>query len=547
MRKHFLTLSVCVFLGLFALSCSQDKDDDFSSKPKQESVNVNKDESIARFAEILSKAAYERQDVRNFLKTEALEKFDNGYNVFYGIVKDKKVDGTNTFREILASYAESKEELENIETEAPLLNVHLPQIANLKVSEMDTQDQETPILCGNKFYLNGEAVDTLGDDQIPAFTLFVVDESGSVRKKGNSLKSTDASLSINSEYEFVDPAFSPNLSQKNILKTSGNEKLDDKYLPSGLVPVKDIDPMVVQAYKNSTQNLRATRAMVYYGMSTPTGIPGTLRRDVYDCIFRFKIAGDAFERLEKIATENGNNPFFNGSTSNEKTTLSREEVIRRLLTGRAFCFMFRIEGILNGQTVATEGMKIYVTPEKLFNLYIDEARRHPTMFRRTKYTYSINKGNIKEKWYYPMDHGHDTRLNEWDIAYQPITKRVVVYLVNPNDGVTKNITERYNVTYVTSNEVGADITGKIKEIVTIGVNGKISNSTTKTKEVTTTYTVTSQNEKLDEFYFDFFNDFPIKLMSSDGKFLVPIKKGKGIIETSILPISDLYYTYGRFQ
>lgn len=549
MKIHLLKLFLILSIGgLFFTSCSNDDSADFAiEKNNQLASTLGKDESMVRFSELLSKAAYEKKEVRDFLKSQALEKFDNGYNVFYPIVKDKKVDGDKTLKEILVSYAKDAEELNNIEAAAPLINIHIPEIAELKVATLDTQDEEIPVLYSNNLYLNGEVVDTLGEDEIPAFALFVVDESGSVQKRQSSLRSSNPQLTINSEYEFTDYSFSPVHSQKSMLKTSGGEVLSQKYYKDGWVPKTDIDPELLQAYQNSANNLRATRSMMYYRMATPNQTPGTMRSDVKDCIFRFKIAGDAFERLEGIATDNGKNPLFNGSTSNKKSALSREEVLRRLLTGRAFCFLFRIEGVINGQTVVSEGMKVYVTPEKLFNLYINESYRHPTGFRHSKYTYSINKSNITEKWYYPMDHGHDTRLNSWDVAYQPIDKRVVAYLVDPNDGQTRNITETYEVTYVTSNEVGADITGKIKEIITIGINGKVNNSTTTSKKVTTTYQVNLKNEELDRFDFNFFDDYPIEKTLSGGNYIVPIRKGKGVIETSILPVSNSFFTYKRFQ
>lgn len=549
MKKNLLIFATLLIGGLFFNSCTNE--DDYVSTPSETNSltcsSMDKQAGMARFSEILSKAAYEKKEVRDFLKSQALEKFDNGYNVFYSLVKDKKVDESQSLKEILESYAKDNKELSDIEAAVPLLNIHLPEIADLKVSDIDTNDEEIPVLYSNNFYLNGEVVHTLAEDEIPGFAVFVIDESGSVQKKQGATVRSNSELSINNEYEFVDPAFSPSFVAKATARTSGYETLSEKYLREGLVPKDDIDPELLKAYQNSLSNLRATRSMMYYGMATPNQTPNTMRSDVKDCIFRFKIAGDAFERLESIATDNGNKPLFNGSTSNKKSPLSREEVLKRLLTGRAFCFMFRIEGIINGATVVSEGMKVYVTPEKLFNLYINESRRHSTAFRHSKYTYSINKNNIQEKWFYPMDHGHDTRLNSWDIAYQPIEKKVVAYLVDPNDGQTKNITEKYTVTYVTNNELGANISGKIKEIINIGINGKVNSSTTTTKEVTTTYTVNYKNERLDEFQFNFFNDYPIERTSPNGKYIVPIRKGKGIIETSILPVTNSFFTYKRFQ
>lgn len=548
--KIKLLILISFLLSAFCiLSCSNNGDRDFLSTDTglSSSLMMNKEKGMARFSEILSKAVYEKKEVREFLKAEALKRFDNDYNVFYPIVKDLAVDGKKSFREVLMEYAASRDELESIEKSVPLLNIHLPEILNLKVKDLNAADKELPVLYSSNLYLNGTIVERLNADEIPAFALFVVSESGSVKRKQGFLKCSNSELSINGDYEYVDATFVGNKDSRKFLKEAGYEVLSEKYMRDGIVPRNDIDPELLEAYKNSVSNRRATRCLMYYGMTNLNQTPGNVRSDVKDCIFRFKIAPDAFQRLESIATNGGKDPFFNGSTSNKKSALSREEVLRRLLTGKAFCFMFRIEGVNNGQVVTTEGMKVYVTPEKLFNLYINESYRHSTSFRHSKYTYSINTSNIQEKWFYPMDHGHDTRLNEWDITSQPITKRVVVYLIDPNDGITENVTEHYSVTYVTSNEVGANISGKIMEIITIGINGKLNSTTTTTKEVTTTYAVTHSNEKLDEFEFNFFNDYPIETTVNDDKYIVPVRKGRGIIETSILPISTNFFTYKRFN
>ena len=330
MKKYLFNLLLTLSaIGLIFSSCSNDNDYDSPAAKNdfQASLVWNKSKSMSRFSEILSKAAYEKKEVRDFLKSQALEKFDNGYNVFYSIVKNKKIDNTSSFKDVLISYANNEEELDNIEKAAPLLNIHLPEIANLRVSDIDTQDEEIPILYSNNLYLNGEIVDSLISGEIPAFALFVVDESGSVQKKQNSLRSSNPSLSINSEYEFADPVFSPTHSQPNMLRASGTEALSKKYQKDGWVPKKDIDPELLKAYQNSTNNLRATRSMMYYGMSTPNQTPGTIRSDVKDCIFRFKIAGGAFERLESIATDKGNNPLFEGNSSHLRER-EQKEVMR---------------------------------------------------------------------------------------------------------------------------------------------------------------------------------------------------------------------------
>lgn len=426
----------------------------------------------------------------------------------------------------------------------------MPEIADIKASDIDTNDKEIPFLYSNHIYLDGAIVDSLDNDEVPGFNLYVVTESSNIRKKQDLLKRASSDLSLNAEYEYVGPAFSPVLSNKKLLKTSGVQSLDDKYNgQKGYIPLKEIDPELINAYRNSKDKLKATRCLMYYNMNTPSQTPGNVRSDVKDCIFRFKINGSAFEDLESTTTDGGH-PLFNGSTENKKTPLSREEVINRLLTGRNFCFKFKLEGNIsegsaNSQVVTSEEITIYASPKDLFNLYIHEERKHPTAFRHTKYTYWIDKKNITEKWYYPLDNGHDTRLDKWDVAYQPISKRIVVYLINPNSGQPREVEEHYSVTYVTTGEAGADIAGDIKNIAKIGINGKITSSTTTVKEVTTKYTINPVNYKFDPFFFNFFDDCPIDRIEGDK--VHPSVIGRGIIEMSILPISYSFYNYGRFH
>jgi hypothetical protein len=542
MKSKFFVIA----LGLSILfSCSNEKDLDQFQNPSSAISQEDKTKSFTRFAEILSNAVYEHAEVRNFLKSEALAKIDNDYNVFYPIAKDKMLSSGGSFRDMLVRYS-SESEIRKIEQALPLLNIHIPEIAGIKVANLETTDEELPVLYKREMYFKGSLVDSLAIDEVPGFAIFVVGESGSILKKDNSKKVSAPEVSLNSEYEYVHRSFSSHLrSIKH--KTEGVEKLTEKYFRDGGVPKKDFDPILLAAYRNSVNNRRATRAMVYYGMTSPNQTPGELKSEVKDCIFRFKISGKFFSEAVKIATANGATPMFNGSTSNQIHELTREDVVNRLMTGIPFCFVFRVEGFINNQIVTSEGMTVYANPSDMFNLYINKSRRHPTLFRHTKYTYSINMNLTEPKWYYPLDNDHDTRLNDWDIASQPITKRVTGYLVNPRDGQNVEVTDKYSVTYVTSNEFGVNISGKYKEIINVGITGKLNNSTTKLHEVTSKYTIKNSNYKLDEFDFNFFNDFPINSTKANGDLVIPYREGKGILEMSIIPITDDFFTTGRFQ
>ncbi len=536
--------------SLLLFSCSEHDFDATSSINNQhESFCINdslqnEEQCMKQFSRILSKAISQDRNVREFLKVQALKKIDNGSNIFYPIAKDERL-GMQSFKEVLSKYTDNKDELDIIETVVPLLNIHIPEYGDIKVENLDLDDNEIPVLYENKLYYAGDVVDSLDMNELPGFHVFTIGESSSIRVKDKLTRSID-NYSIDDKYEYVDRVFDPTYNNVALTRTSGTEVLSDKYSTKGYVPYKDIDPQLLSAFNNSKGQKKATRYLMYYGLNSINETPKTMRTDVRDCIFRFKIAADAFTRFKDIAEGAGSKKLFYESTENKKSTLSREEVLKRLLTGRAFCFLFKTEGSIDGNTVITESMKIYATPDKIFNLSINEHRRHPTMFRHTKYTYTLRDNEVEAKWFYPLDYGHDTRFSRWDITKDPIEKKVFVYLINPDEGRTDNITETYKVSYINDAEFGGNASVKIKEIVTLGINGKLNNKKTKEKTVTTSYTVSQANEKIDEFVFDYFSDNPIEYYSQ-GNYVIPVRKGKGVIETSIIPISNEFFTIKRFE
>lgn len=121
-----------VACALFMFSCTQD--DNLFVEENVENVPVQTElttaEAQTKFAVILSKAVSNSEEVRSFLKEEALAYFDNDNDVFYPFVKDKIVPGTGaqTFRNILLSYCDNEEELKAIEKSQPLLNILVPDL-----------------------------------------------------------------------------------------------------------------------------------------------------------------------------------------------------------------------------------------------------------------------------------------------------------------------------------------------------------------------------------------------------------------------------------
>ena len=549
-KKLTMLLPMAAALPLFFAGCDAADDtfvEDGAGKAPLSVRGYSKGESMEAFAKALSKAVYGSTEVRAFVKNKALEMIDNNHNVFYPKVKDADVDGRD-FQSVLLSYAgESRAVVENVLDSVPLLNIHLPELAGNKVEGLDVSDSGLSVLLGNTLYLNGEAVDTLSPTEVPGFHVLVVCESSTFNVKAAATRSGETAV-----YEYVDDVFNPAVTP--IAGTRAGESVEyetlaEKYTDRGYVSVGDLDPLLVQAYNNSGGNKRAVRNMLYYGLDNPNGSVESYRSDFSDCIYRIKISPSAFVDMEKVAVakEGDDKELFHKSTESKPQRLTRDEVLRRLLTGQAFCLQFHVESEALGQNVPTEKIRIYALPDKIFNLKIKETRRHPTLFRHTKYTYEIEKNGIRSKWYYPLDFGHDTRLNRWNVGCDPIQKRIVMYIVNPDAGADREITESYTTTYLAGAELGFSLGLEKKDaLVNAGINGKLSSSQTVTKQITTKYTVKEQDKELGSFTFNYFDDYPVEAVTQTGE-VVLTRKGKGAIETSIVPVSNHYYLIGRYN
>ena len=188
--------SILLMLGVLSLfSCTQDENVFLVNESDEAKVQeLTATEAQSKFARILSKAVSGSVEVRRFLKDEALKQFDNDYDVFYPYVKDKVVQGSQTFRDILLSYCDSDKELEQVEQAQPLLTILVPDLTlfwEFDASKWDVYDEEVAVLCredkDNTLYENGEAIGQMETGDIPAFPCLVV--------KTNSLMNLSAMLS----------------------------------------------------------------------------------------------------------------------------------------------------------------------------------------------------------------------------------------------------------------------------------------------------------------------------------------------------------------
>lgn len=185
------------------------------------------------FSIILSKALHDNEDLREFIKNEALAQFDKDFDVFYPFAKDKLVDGKQSFESILKSYDE-RNTLESIERQMPLLNIFVPDWSwaeGFSVISWDTSDSDISVAYKDEFnaglqlYNNGEKEFFIEYGQLTNFPVLIVRQNERM-KRGFDTKSSCPT------YDFIDPEFDGT-------KTKGDEYWD-----------RMIDDELIQDYSN---------------------------------------------------------------------------------------------------------------------------------------------------------------------------------------------------------------------------------------------------------------------------------------------------------
>ena len=175
-----LSIAFITFAGLAGLSCQKE----ICLNEAQE--ELTEENHLAAFSKILSKAVYENEELRLFIKESAASQFDCDYDVFYQYVKGKIVSNGKTFRDILSEY-DTNDELTEIEVASPLLTILVPDwswIGAFSIHDWDTSISEVSVgfsQNGNHhiIYLNGEYAATLEAEEIPEQPTLIVKENES--------------------------------------------------------------------------------------------------------------------------------------------------------------------------------------------------------------------------------------------------------------------------------------------------------------------------------------------------------------------------------
>lgn len=426
MKLKLIFGSLLVFGGLSLSSCS--KEGDVITYPKGNETALILDQE--QFAKSLSKVISDYPEVATLLTQEAKKTFDNNTDVLYHKIKNEQI-GHTSLRELLASTWETSQgkAFVDFENQSPLLNIFASDLGlfskDLDLNNWDTA-REIAVACyrekenGHILYLNGDSVALVKPGEIPAIPTFVVGTNNRVRV--TNLRSASG----NFEYELLHPAFAPrqNNSQKDAFR---NEYVWEYPEGDGWRKTKEFDEEVRNSWRlTKGRNLSSQRSLVYY--SPETGSPNN---EFNECLFRFKVHPQTYyhitndtEKYDPRVLENASLVTYKGRHA------SLREIVDKIWTRGAFTFSFIILTPEKSGIAQSEQLVISVPPILLFVMNPDREYRSPNIFRRTRFTYTLNPDKFESKWVYPDQQelaGKFLRIsNGWDLEHQGLMKRIVV-------------------------------------------------------------------------------------------------------------------------
>ncbi|MFD2037665.1 hypothetical protein ACFSKL_22920 [Belliella marina] len=466
----FLTLSL--LMGLLLISCSEDEF--FEKNITGKALNTSiKEENMTKFARVLSKAVYERKDVRAFLKQESLKQFDKNYDVLYYLVKDEMI-GEESFRDILISYS-SVEDLEKIERSIPLLNIYVSKIEFFDVlpENLDTDDTEIPVIVSKKsenaLFFNGIEELSFEKGEVPNFHVFVVNENSRVILPENS-----HSIRSRRRVRFRSPAFD------GMDTNTGEDKLS--------VGLDDVGQKAIESFKyffkddGSNSQKGFQRDFIYYGI-TPENRTGSLNYSVTEYIQFLEIDPKIYYDIsdQRNSEIYNGDPFINNSGVKRKSRngYSQAELIDRMWSKGAYNFRFEIFYSFGSPMIVYAPLR----PDQIWDFNIEHSYRHSTWFRKSKHTYKIDPSKFTSK---RVVLPNPITIGRWDIRNESLTRYVKIY--EEDEGLEQMHKEIYEMQYAH----GANFIGNTK--ISLGLKEAVNSETDVAGGVESPTTITKSGE-----------------------------------------------------
>lgn len=529
MNKFLFAIATLCMLG----ACTEN--DEMISMPsslveKQPQLNVA--QAQQKFAVLLSTAVSNSASLRHFLRAEALAQFDNDYDVFYPLVKDKIVSDNQSFREMLLSYCKDEDELKQIENSLPLLTIYIPDLRlfwDFSAESWNANNEEIAVICrddhNNTVYEKGESIGNLPSSEIPGFPCLVVKNNERVRMTHTNTRTGEAC------YEFIDDAFDGSLRNMQTRHSEYEMDLEETDVNYARIELVKVSSTLKEAKIELGNVLGAcVRDYIYYGI-TKENNPGVLNRNMREELYCFKIDYAAFT---KIADQEGSDPGLQ-STSKEGGELSKEEIIEKVWKDGDFDIRFTSYTSSETGNAAMENKLVFsLSAKDLFSIEkVHVKHRNSTLFRHSKNTYTVDPEHLKSRWIYPEKRGysdHKVLATSWDLYNKSMTLNLFVEEIDDGQTikVTKTIVDEFANKSDFSLDLGTSING-------VNVAGKLGYGFSNTTTNTTSTEITTQegSDDLGTLKFSFY-DLVLKNIR-EGRFYELHAANSGSVTVAIMP------------
>lgn len=466
-------------------------------------MGLSKEDCIKEFAKILSKVVYENQDVRSFLKDEAIKQFDNNYDILYLLVKDSQI-GESTFRDLLVS-SSSEELISEIEEKVPLLNIVIPPMpfSEISAETMDVTDKDIPVVVntekGNMLYYQGELDEVLENGSVPAFNVFVVNENVRVVINSQSCGSPRKAKKKGgyNMISFKSEVF------------NGMKKTRSVQIPASIMSRFLKAGNAYQAGFNQNDGSNRQKALqrdyIYYGI-TPTNTQGSLNMSVSEYIDIISIDPKAYYKLSDVSSDgdqtNIEDPYmqYNGETYKRGGALTEQEVIDKIWTKGAYSFKFELI-TSNGSPIVGYAS---VYPKDIWNFNIEETYVSGSFWQHSKRYYRMDPSKFTKKDYVLPN---PICLGKWNIGKESIQRWI--HIVEEDAGTECSYQKTYEFTKLISSkitvndktELGCGNTSNSSNEISTGV--ETSDTKTSKSSTNVTFHKTDKDDDLGqaELYF----------------------------------------------
>lgn len=485
-----LIMKTNLFYGLLFLtliySCTNDDvwDGIESTNIHPQSGSVLSD--FDTFSKILSKAVSNNSDLRAFIKEEALKMTDNDYDVFYPLVKNKKVTADKTFKEVLKDY-DFNNSLDAVEERLPLLTIYIPELPSGFNAENWNSFGDSPYVCTNlvendsiSFYFGGDLHFKLESDLVPGFPVLVLKNNERIVKTTNTTRSNNPNI-INEDYSFVDSAFD-GINKREVAVTRASE--DEKAM--------------LWKYNYSTEHIRLAykemgvndglwqRDNIYYGLNR-NNTEGEIKRNIIENIACLHFSTQA---LYKIADQTNDPKFYQDLHWSRRFEKSSPKDRSFWGEGR---FEFKIDVLIGNTSGLGSVITKYfsVEPWKLFHLTWDGIPMpRPSV-----------KDRILDMWVFkvtgsvPYSYNPDIDLIGWDLESNSVSWKFDIYEVDEQE------------VFTTQEKVSTEFAGNVGLNVGIGkkVGLNFGGSAKKVKENTFTKVMNKGSDHLGTLEVNFYD------------------------------------------